>query len=73
LDAFNFAARAGNFNPDGIDADFLVELAPGVKTGLDWYFGAKAALEQLFGRSDDLVEQAAVRNPYVFARIKRNR
>lgn len=31
---------------------------------MDAYFGFKAALEKLFGREVDLVERAAVRNPY---------
>jgi hypothetical protein len=41
--------------------------------GLDEYFGVKAALEQLLGRSVDLVEPAAVRNPYLLASINRHR
>lgn len=73
LDVFGSAARADDFNPDSSDADFLVEFAPDAKTGLDEYFGVKAALEQLLGRSVDLVEPAAVRNPYVLASIKRSR
>ena len=73
LDVFGSAARADDFNPASSDADFLVEFAPDAKTGLDEYFGVKAALEQLLGRSVDLVEPAAVRNPYVLASIKRNR
>jgi predicted nucleotidyltransferase len=43
-----------------------------VPTGLNEYFGAKAALEQLLGRGVDLVEVGAVRNPYVLASISRN-
>ena len=73
LEVFGSAARADDFNPASSDADFLVEFAPDAKTGLDEYFGVKAALEQLLGRSVDLVEPAAVRNPYVLASIKRNR
>jgi len=73
LDVFGSAARADDFNPDSSDADFLVEFAPDAKTGLDEYFGVKAALEQLLGRSVDLVEPEAVRNPYVLASINRHR
>ena len=73
LDVFGSAARADDFDPNSSDADFLVEFAPGAHAGLDEFFGAKAALEQLLGRGVDLVEPAAVRNPYVLAGINRDR
>ena len=73
LDVFGSAARADDFNPASSDADFLVEFASDAHAGLDEYFGAKAALEQLLGRSVDLVESGAVRNPYVLASINRSR
>ena len=73
LDVFGSAARADDFNPASSDADFLVEFAPEAHVGLDEFFGAKTALEQLLGRSVDLVEPGAVRNPYVLASINRNR
>lgn len=73
LDVFGSAARADDFNPDSSDADFLVEFAPDARTGLAEFFGAKTDLEQLLGRSVDLVEPSAVRNPYVLASINRYR
>ena len=73
LDVFGYATRADDFDPDSSDADFLVEFAPDVHARLDEFFGAKAALEQLLGRGVDLVEPAAVRNPYVLAGINRHR
>lgn len=73
LDVFGSAARADDFNPASSDADFLVEFAPDANPGLDEFFGVKTALEQLLGRSVDLVEPGAVRNPYVLASINRNR
>ena len=73
LDVFGSAARADDFNPASSDADFLVEFAPHIRTGLAEFFGAKTDLEALLGRSVDLVESAAVRNPYVVASINRNR
>ena len=73
LEVFGSAAWADDFDPVSSDADFLVEFAPGVRPGLDSIYGAKAALEALLGRSVDLVEQGAVRNPYVLATINRNR
>jgi uncharacterized protein len=71
LDVFGSAARADDFKPDSSDVDFLVEFAPDAHVGLDAFFGAKTALEQLLGRSVDLVEPGAVRNPYVLASINR--
>lgn len=73
LDVFGSAARADDFNPASSDADFLVEFASDAHAGLEEFFGAKAALEQLLGRGVDLVEPAAVRNPYVLAGINRYR
>jgi predicted nucleotidyltransferase len=72
LDVFGSAARGDDFKPATSDADFLIEFAPDVPTGLNEYFGVKAALEQLLGRGVDLVEAGAVRNPYVLASISRN-
>lgn len=73
LDLFGSAAQGEAFDPSSSDADFLVEFAPGVRTGLNEFFGAKADLEQLLGRTVDLVEPSAVRNPYVRARMNRHR
>ena len=73
LDVFGSAARADDFNPSSSDADFLVEFAPEARTGLLEFFGAKTELERLLGRPVDLVEPAAVRNPYVLADINRHR
>ena len=73
LDVFGSAARADDFNPLCSDADFLVEFASDAHAGLNEFFGAKDALEQLLGRGVDLVEPAAMRNPYVLASINRQR
>lgn len=73
LEVFGSAARGDDFNPASSDADFLVEFAPDAQPGLKTFFGAKNDLEKLLGRSVDLVEPGAVRNPYVLASINRNR
>jgi predicted nucleotidyltransferase len=73
LEVFGSAARADDFDPVHSDADFLVEFAADAHPDLRTFFGAKAALEQLLGRGVDLVETAAVRNPYVLASINRHR
>ncbi len=64
LDVFGSAASE-RFDTAHSDLDFVVEYlpVPEAKT-MDAYFGFKAALEKLFGREVDLVERAAVRNPY---------
>jgi uncharacterized protein len=73
LEVFGSAARGIDFDPATSDADFLVEFAPGARRGLDTYFGFKSALEALLQRDVDLVEPAAVRNPYLMADINRAR
>ena len=73
LEVFGSAARGSDFDPAHSDADFLVEFAPGVQPGLDSIFGAKADLEALLGRGVDLVEPAAVRNPYILVSISPSR
>ena len=75
LSVFGSAARVDDFDPERSDVDFLVEFnsrapeAPSLKT----YFELKDSLEALFGRSVDLVEPGAIRNPYFKASIERSR
>ncbi len=73
LEVFGSAARAEDFVPASSDADFLVEFAPEAHAGLAEFFGAKTELEALLGRGVDLVEPAAVRNPYLLAGINGSR
>jgi uncharacterized protein len=66
LEVFGSAARGTDFDPARSDADFLVEFEPGNDLPfLQRYFGLQEALAQLLGRSVDLVEPSAVRNPYL--------
>lgn len=59
------SAAAGAFDPDRSDLDFLVEFgAPPGGRYADQFFGFREALGELFGRPVDLVEEAAIRNPY---------
>lgn len=69
LEVFGSAARATDFDPATSDADFLVEFAPGSKRGLESYYALKADLEALLQRGVDLVEPAALRNPYLLAGV----
>jgi len=60
------SAVAGPFDSAHSDVDMLVEfepLAPSERA--DAFFGLMEDLERLFDRPVDLVEQAAIRNPYL--------
>ena len=70
-----FGSAAGvDFDPQESDIDFLVEFLP-LRSGehADAYFGLLEALEELLGRSVDLVMLSAVRNPYFLEAIGKNR
>ena len=64
LDVFGSAAR-GDFDPARSHLDFLVEFVP-LQPGpyVDAFFGLKEGLEQLFGRTVDLVSAASIHNSY---------
>jgi uncharacterized protein len=73
LELFGSAAR-GDFNPADSDLDFFVEFAdPGWKGSFKRYMGLKLDLEEMLGRSVDLVELAAVKNPYFVEVATRHR
>ena len=74
LEVFGSAARGGDFDPERSDADFLVEFKAGsALPPLEQFFGLAQALEELLGRSVDLVEPSAIKNPFVRAAIERSR
>jgi predicted nucleotidyltransferase len=74
LEVFGSAARGTDFDPETSDVDFLVEFstvagAPSLKA----FFSLQTDLSRILGRSVDLAESAAIRNPYVQASINRTR
>ena len=70
LAVFGSAVR-DDFYPERSDIDFLVDFVPtSPAEHADAYFGLLAELEALFGRRVDLVESAALRNPYRRREIK---
>lgn len=74
LEVFGSAARGKDFDPKSSDIDFLVVFDPHSDLPpLQRHFGLAQALEDLFGRRVDLVEESAVTNPYVRAGINRSR
>jgi predicted nucleotidyltransferase len=59
------SALTSRFDRGSSDLDFLVEFEPDCPMGpFHQFFDFKIALEELFGRPVDLVESAAIRNPY---------
>ncbi|MCG3181336.1 MAG: hypothetical protein BIFFINMI_03723 [Phycisphaerae bacterium] len=74
LEVFGSAARGEDFDAARSDLDFLVEFVDNPPCqGLDLYFGLKDELEELFGRSVDLVMPVAVENRYLRKAIDRDR
>ena len=60
-----------DFDPELSDADFLVEFEPiSASEEMKNYFALREELVNLLGRSVDLVEDGAIRNPYILQRIK---
>ena len=74
LEVFGSAARGNDFDPDLSDADFLVAFKPpGGLTPLEEFFGLKSALMALLERPVDLVEAAAIKNPFIIEAINASR
>lgn len=66
LEVFGSAARANDFKLESSDADFLVEFDETSRLDpLGAFFGLQAALSDLLKRPVDLVESAAIKNPYL--------
>lgn len=73
LELFGSATQV-TFNPATSDFDFLVEFATDIPEGAaDRFFGLKQGLSDMLGRTVDLVELAAVKNPYFIEAIGSNR
>ena len=70
LDIVGSAAR-GDVRPDS-DIDVLVSFE-GDGDLFSRYFGLKERLEAIFGRSVDVVEERALRNPYILRTMQRDR
>ncbi len=66
------SAVSGGFDQSRSDVDFLVEFDAEVPSRFEAYFGLKEALEELFGRGVDLVEPAALENPFFAASVARS-
>ncbi len=73
LEVFGSAAT-GRFDPQRSDLDFLVEFQDDYPQGpFRQYFDLLAALEVLFERKVDLVEEPAMKNPYFIKAVNDTR
>ena len=74
LEVFGSVARGHDFDPARSDADFLVEFHPesGLRP-LEEFFGLKSALIALLERPVDLLEPAAIKNPFILKAINQTR
>ena len=73
LELFGSAASS-RFNPATSDLDFLVEFERSSPAeSARFYFGFLFALQTLFGRDVDLVDSAAIQNPYFLKSIAKER
>ena len=69
LAAFGSILR-GDFEPERSDADFLVEFEPvPVAVRMQNYLALRGALAALLSRPVDLVEDGAIRNPYILKSV----
>jgi uncharacterized protein len=69
------SATGDDFDENRSDVDVLVVFDKSHITHDPWrqYFGLKEALETLFGRSVDVVEDGALRNPFIRAEVERTK
>ena len=73
LDLFGSALR-DDFAPERSDLDFLVEYkAMPLEVRADSFFGLWFGLQDLFGRTVDLIERQTVKNPYIAQAIHATR
>lgn len=74
LEVFGSAARGTDFDPQTSDADFLVEFEPESNLSpFDQFFDFAEALKTTLGRRVDLLEAAAINNPYLRAAVNKSR
>jgi predicted nucleotidyltransferase len=70
LAAFGSILRE-DFNPERSDADFLVDFEPApAAERMKNYFALHEALVNLLGRPVDLIENGAIRNPFILEKVK---
>jgi uncharacterized protein len=74
LEIFGSAATGSGFDTATSDVDFLVEFQPlEPPEHAAAYSGLLRALDEMFGREVDLVEAAAISNPYFLTAVNKSR
>lgn len=74
LEVFGSAARGDDFDPEKSDLDFIAEFQrPGPMNAFRQFFGFILALEDVFGRTVDVVEMPGVTNRYFIEAINKDR
>ncbi len=71
MDLVGSAARK-DFQPESSDIDVLIEFQ-GEEALFNRYFELKQGLEKIFGRKVDVIQNGAIRNPYLRQSIQENR
>jgi predicted nucleotidyltransferase len=71
LDLIGSAATA-DFQPERSDIDVLVDFE-GLDRLFDRYFELKTRLEELLGKQVDVIQDSAVKNPYIRRSMNRDR
>ncbi len=71
LDLVGSASRS-DFQPDKSDVDLLVEF-DGIDKLFDRYFELKIKLEEQLGRQVDVIQESAVKNPYIKKSLNRDK
>ena len=72
LDIFGSAVN-DTFNPETSDLDFIIDLGDYDDRIARRYFGFSDALEELFGRSVDVLTEPLGRNPYFLDEVNETR
>ena len=74
LEVFGSAVRTTDFDPQTSDADFLVEFEPESDLSpFDQFVDFSEALRTVLGRRVELVQPAAINNPYLCTAIDKSR
>jgi predicted nucleotidyltransferase len=71
LDLVGSASRS-DFQPDKSDIDLLVEF-DGIDKLFDRYFELKIRLEEQLARQVDVIQESAVKNPYIKKSLDRDK
>lgn len=72
-EVFGSAARAGDLDAEGSDADFWVAFLPDAPTDLQRFLGIKSAPKSHLGWGVDLIDLGAMRKTFVLASIHPSR